>query len=53
MVDERHRQIIELERSMVELNELFSEMPLLLQHSGDTLDRIEFSIDQTQHHVQV
>jgi len=41
---EKHNDILSLEKSIVELNQLFMDMAILVDTQGDLIDQIEFSV---------
>uniref|UniRef100_A0A1B6BY23 t-SNARE coiled-coil homology domain-containing protein n=2 Tax=Clastoptera arizonana TaxID=38151 RepID=A0A1B6BY23_9HEMI len=42
----RHNEIIGLEKSILELKELFVDMAMLVQSQGEVIDRIEYNVKQ-------
>jgi t-SNARE complex subunit (syntaxin) len=51
-LEERHKDILALEKSVTEVNQLFKEMNLLVSQQGDKLDSIEANIDNVEVTVQ-
>jgi len=41
---EKHTDIVSLEQSLAELNQLFQDMQLLVETQGEMLDQIEYSV---------
>lgn len=51
-INHRHKQILQLEKSIIELHEMFLDMAVLVDAQGEMIDRIEFSVDQSQSFVE-
>lgn len=51
-IKDRHEQIINLENDMMDLNEMFIDIQLLVSQQGETLDTIESHIDRTDRYVE-
>jgi len=51
-VEERHAEILRLERSVMELLELFRDLSMLVDVQGEKLDRIDVNIANTKAHVE-
>eukprot|EP00127_Corallochytrium_limacisporum_P005396 Clim_evm8s204 gene=Clim_evmTU8s204 len=43
-IQDRHKELLRLERSIKELHELFVDMAILVESQGEMVDRIEFSV---------
>jgi len=46
-VQDKHRDVLKLEKSMNELNEMFRDMAMLVDHQGELLDNIQTSVKNT------
>ena len=51
-LEERHGDILALEKSVTDVNILFKELNLLVTQQGETLDSIESNIEQVEVHVE-
>ncbi|KAL8562280.1 hypothetical protein ACOMHN_037236 [Nucella lapillus] len=51
-LEERHKDILALEKSVTEVNGLFKDLNLMVTQQGETLDNIERNVDQVEVHVQ-
>lgn len=51
-IEARHRDIINLEKSIQELHEMFLDMAMLVESQGEMIDRIEYNVDQAVDFVQ-
>ncbi|KAK7100758.1 syntaxin-like [Littorina saxatilis] len=51
-LEERHKDILALEKSVTDVNVLFKELNLMVSQQGETLDNIEQNIDQVEVHVE-
>lgn len=51
-IEARHNDILQLEKSIKELHDLFMDMCQLVQEQGDMVDRIENNVFQTQDFVE-
>lgn len=51
-IEARHRDIINLEKSIQELHEMFVDMAMLVETQGEMIDRIEYNVDQAVDFVQ-
>lgn len=51
-IQARHEDIIKLEKSIRELNELFMDMANLVSAQGELIDRIDYNVAQTKDHVE-
>jgi t-SNARE complex subunit (syntaxin) len=51
-IQERHDQIIELEKSVAELGQLFKDMQILVNTQGDMINTIEDNVEKTDHYVE-
>jgi len=49
----RDKEIREILQSIVELNDLFKEFSALVIEQGTLLDRIDYNLETTQHHIEV
>lgn len=50
-IKERHRAIQQLERSLMELHQVFLDMAVLVEAQGEMLNNIEVHIKKSQDHV--
>lgn len=41
---QRHRDILKLEKSLKEVNQLFSDMAILVQEQGEVIDRVSYQV---------
>eukprot|EP00053_Salpingoeca_punica_P016710 m.158779 g.158779 ORF g.158779 m.158779 type:complete len:310 (+) comp17028_c4_seq2:910-1839(+) len=44
-IQNRHQGILALEKSLLELHEMFLDLAILVESQGEMIDRIEFSVD--------
>jgi len=51
-VKDRHAEIQKLEKSILELHQLFVDMQVLVETQGELLDQIEFSVNQSQDYIK-
>lgn len=51
-IQDRHKDIIKLEKSIRELHELFQDMATLVMQQGEMIDRIEFNVMQSTDYVE-
>lgn len=51
-VEERHEDIMKLEKSIKELHDLFVDMATLIEQQGDKLDRIENHVQSSKQYVE-
>jgi len=51
-IEARHNDILQLEKSIKELHDLFMDMCTLVQEQGDMVDRIENNVFATQDYVE-
>lgn len=51
-IQERHAEIIQVEESLRELNQLFLDMAVLVEAQGEMLDQIEHSVQQSAAYVE-
>jgi len=51
-IEARHRDIINLEKSIQELHEMFLDMAMLVESQGEMIDRIEYNVEQAVDFVQ-
>lgn len=51
-IEARHRDIINLEKSIRELHEMFLDMAMLVESQGEMIDRIEYNVEQAVDFVQ-
>nr|2XHE_B Chain B, SYNTAXIN1 [Monosiga brevicollis] len=51
-IRDRHKDIQQLERSLLELHEMFTDMSTLVASQGEMIDRIEFSVEQSHNYVK-
>mmetsp|Transcript_27814 Transcript_27814/g.66241 ORF Transcript_27814/g.66241 Transcript_27814/m.66241 type:complete len:303 (+) Transcript_27814:193-1101(+) len=50
-IQDKHRDIMRLEQSIVELHQLFVDMSVLVETQGEMLDQIEYSVQQAHAYV--
>jgi len=50
-IQDKHRDVMRLEQSLVELHQLFVDMATLVEVQGEMLDNIEYSVQQAQTYV--
>lgn len=51
-IQERHTQILELERSIVELHQLFTDMAVLVNVQGEIIDSIEMHVSKADTYIE-
>ena len=51
-VSDKLRDVLALERSVRELHQMFADMLQLIQNQGEMLDKIEFSVNSAEQHVE-
>ncbi|KNC77025.1 hypothetical protein SARC_10504, partial [Sphaeroforma arctica JP610] len=51
-IQDRHKDLIKLEKSIRELHELFVDMAILVEQQGEMVDRIEFNVTQSTDYVE-
>ncbi|KAK7482675.1 hypothetical protein BaRGS_00026084, partial [Batillaria attramentaria] len=51
-LEERHKDILALEKSVTDVNMLFKELNILVANQGETLDNIETHIDQVEVNIE-
>lgn len=51
-IEARHRDIINLEKSIQELHDMFVDMAMLVESQGEMIDRIEYNVEQAVDFVQ-
>ncbi|KAJ4969625.1 hypothetical protein NE237_002724 [Protea cynaroides] len=51
-IQERHDAVVELERKLLELQQVFLDMAVLVEAQGDMLDNIETQVSSAVDHVQ-
>ncbi|PFX25613.1 syntaxin-1A-like [Stylophora pistillata] len=51
-IEARHRDIINLEKSIQELHDMFVDMAMLVDSQGEMIDRIEYNVEQAVDFVQ-
>lgn len=47
-VDDRHKDIIKLNKSMIEVNQLFVDMACIVDYQGDVVDRIAYRVENAK-----
>lgn len=52
-VQERHRDLLLLEKSMAELTQLFNDMEQLIVEQQENIEHIEQNVDEAQHDVEM
>jgi len=50
-VAERHRQLAALERDMMDLHAMFTDLSILVEEQGEALDRIDLNVDRAAVYV--
>uniref|UniRef100_A0A7S0NG74 t-SNARE coiled-coil homology domain-containing protein n=1 Tax=Hanusia phi TaxID=3032 RepID=A0A7S0NG74_9CRYP len=50
-IQDKHKDILRLEQSIVELHQLFVDMAVLVETQGEMLDQIEYSVQQAHQYV--
>ena len=51
-INEREKEIKQIAKSIVELNEVFKEMSVLVIDQGTVLDRIDYNVEQVTESVE-
>eukprot|EP00126_Sphaerothecum_destruens_P009579 Sdes_comp20539_c0_seq2m15235 len=51
-IQDRHKDILKLEKSIKELHELFVDMAILVEAQGEMIDRIEFNVSESTQYVE-
>jgi len=51
-IQEKHQDILKLERSLEELHQLFVDMSILVESQGELLNQIEYSVEQSVSYVE-
>jgi len=52
MIREREENLRQLESDIVNVNEIFKDLAIMVHEQGETIDSIEANVDQTQQHVE-
>lgn len=52
MIDEREKEILNIVKSIQDLNEIFKDLALMIVDQGTVLDRIDYNIEKTSVSVQ-
>eukprot|EP00051_Salpingoeca_urceolata_P027089 m.479999 g.479999 ORF g.479999 m.479999 type:complete len:299 (+) comp21665_c0_seq1:412-1308(+) len=52
IIRDRYQEIMELERSLLELHEMFQDMAVLIASQGEMIDRIEYSVTNAHEYVE-
>jgi len=52
-IQDRHNEILKLEKSLTELHEMFLDLSIMIESQGEMIDRVEFSVDKAANYVQV
>uniref|UniRef100_T1H359 t-SNARE coiled-coil homology domain-containing protein n=1 Tax=Megaselia scalaris TaxID=36166 RepID=T1H359_MEGSC len=52
-IQARHEDIINLEKSIRELHDMFMDMAMLIESQGEMIDRIEYHVEQAKDRVQI
>ena len=50
-IEQRHHDILELEKDILELQEIFRDLAILVDEQGDVIDNIEAHMEAAVHHV--
>lgn len=48
----RHQDILKLEKSLMELHEMFLDLSIMIESQGEMIDRIEFNVSSAANHVE-
>ena len=51
-IEQRHHDILDLEKDIMELQEIFRDLAILIDEQGDVVDNIEAYVETAAHHVQ-
>ncbi len=51
-IQKKYAEILQLENSVNDLLELFSEMALLIERNGELIDKVEMNFDDAQEYVE-
>eukprot|EP01147_Barroeca_monosierra_P005462 gene5462-7164_t len=51
-IRDRHNDLVDLEKSLMELHEMFTDMALLVESQGEMIDNIEFSVQRAHNYVK-
>ncbi|XP_070979301.1 syntaxin-19-like [Oncorhynchus clarkii lewisi] len=52
-IEQRHKELVNLESNMKELRDLFMDVFILVEEQGDYIDHIQTSVEKTQDYVTV
>ena len=52
-IEQRHKELLNLESNMKDLRDLFLDVFLLVQEQGEYIERIQTNVERTQDYVQV
>ena len=47
-IENRHKDIVKLEQSIIELHQLFVDLAILVEQQGEMIDQIEFNVVQAK-----
>ena len=50
-IEQRHQDILDLEKDITELQEIFRDLAILIDEQGDVIDNIEAYVETAVHHV--
>ena len=50
-IEQRHHDILDLEKDILELQEIFRDLAILIDEQGDAIDNIEAHMEAAVHHV--
>ncbi|KAG8172825.1 hypothetical protein JTE90_026646, partial [Oedothorax gibbosus] len=50
-IEDRHADILKLEKSIRELHDMFLDMAVLVEEQGELVDRIEYNVNQASDYV--
>ncbi|CAF0993009.1 unnamed protein product [Brachionus calyciflorus] len=51
LIEERHNELLKIEKSISEINELFNDLAILVETQGDIVDRIDKNFGETKEYV--
>lgn len=50
-IEDRHEDILRLEKSLREVHDMFVDISILVEQQGEMIESIEYNIDQTQNYI--
>ena len=48
----RHKDLMDLEKSQMQLSEMFMDLSIMIESQGEQIDRIEFSVENASEYVE-